>query len=327
MKIRNVSQGNGWGVGSVDDYVDFPKQDETGIAVTMWNQMIPVKIHRHRFHELVLIMKGSCIHDYRGVKVALVPGDIFLIEPEEWHSYELTSNVELINCQFYTDLLSKECNETLENVKSRIRQRYRDQNLGRKQDDLIQEIQKEDQEKLEGYGQQAKLNRQGIIHLKVQERKEVEYLLQKMMEEQEHMQEGHMRVKYACLQILLISYERFQSRNMAVRESVKDFRKEAIYRTIEYMENHLDEKVDIEELAASVYWSSRHFRTVFKEVTGLTPVEYLNRVRIVKSLEYLEKNKSSIKEAAVSVGIYDTNYYTRLCKQILGYPPKYFKSI
>ena len=39
------------------------------------------------------------------------------------------------------------------------------------------------------------------------------------------MQEGHMRVKYACLQILLISYERFQSRNMAVRESVKDFRK------------------------------------------------------------------------------------------------------
>ena len=146
MKIRNVSQGNGWGVGSVDDYVDFPKQDETGIAVTMWNQMIPVKIHRHRFHELVLIMKGSCIHDYRGVKVALVPGDIFLIEPEEWHSYELTSNVELINCQFYTDLLSKECNETLENVKSRIRQRYRDQNLGRKQDDLIQEIQKEDQE-------------------------------------------------------------------------------------------------------------------------------------------------------------------------------------
>ena len=93
------------------------------------------------------------------------------------------------------------------------------------------------------------------------------------------------------------------------------------------MENHLDEKVDIEELAASVYWSSRHFRTVFKEVTGLTPVEYLNRVRIVKSLEYLEKNKSSIKEAAVSVGIYDTNYYTRLFKKILGYPPKYFKSI
>ena len=93
------------------------------------------------------------------------------------------------------------------------------------------------------------------------------------------------------------------------------------------MENHLDEKVDIEELAASVYWSSRHFRTVFKEVTGLTPVEYLNRVRIVKSLEYLEKNKSSIKEAAASVGIYDTNYYTRLFKKILGYPPKYFKSI
>ena len=93
------------------------------------------------------------------------------------------------------------------------------------------------------------------------------------------------------------------------------------------MENHLDEKVDIEELAASVYWSSRHFRTVFKEVTGLTPVEYLNRVRIVKSLEYLEKNKSSIKEAApVSESMIPT-IIPVFFKKILGYPPKYFKSI
>lgn len=327
MKIRNVSQGNGWGISSVDDYVDFPKQDETGIAVTMWNQMIPVKLHRHHFHEFVLILKGSCIHDYRGVKVALVPGDIFLIEPEERHSYELNSSVELVNCQFYPDLLSGDCKEVIGKVKSKVRQIYREQDLGRKQDDLLHDMMEENQEKIEGYGQQAKLNRQGIIHLDIQERKEVEYLLNKMMEEQEHIQEGIESVKSSCLQMLLVYYQRYQRRNMAVREAVKDFRKEAIYRSIEYMENHLDEKIDIEQLAASVYWSSRHFRTVFKEVTGLTPVEYLNRVRIVKSLEYLEKNKSSIKEAAASVGIYDTNYYTRLFKKILGYPPKYFKSI
>ena len=57
----------------------------------------------------------------------------------------------------------------------------------------------------------------------------------------------------------------------------------------------------------------------------MTPVEYLNRIRIIKSLEYLERNQCNIADAAASVGIYDANYYTRLFKKILGYSPKYFK--
>ena len=327
MKMRVVDKDNGWGIGHNGEFLDFPKQDETGIAVTMWAHKVSVKPHRHHFHEFALITKGSCLHEYRGVKVSLAPGDIFFIEPGEQHGYEVSSNLELINCQFYPEMLGEECNMTLDKAKNSIGRLYQNDGLGKQWDDLVHEMFSKEEDFQNGKLNQVKLNKQGIIHLNMQERREIEYWLNKMMQEQEHQQEGIKCVKSACLQMLLVFFQRIHCKKEETKGVVKDTRKDAIYLAIEYMENHLEEKIDIEELAASVYWSSRHFRTVFKEETGMTPVEYLNRIRIIKSLEYLERNQCNIADAAASVGIYDANYYTRLFKKILGYSPKYFKSI
>ena len=62
-------------------------------------------------------------------------------------------------------------------------------------------------------------------------------------------------------------------------------------------------KIDFSSLAEQSFMSPSYFRSIFKDVTGLTPVDYLNRMRIVKSLEYLELDKSTIADAAARVGI------------------------
>lgn len=56
-------------------------------------------------------------------------------------------------------------------------------------------------------------------------------------------------------------------------------------------------------------------------------MEYLNRMRIVKSLEYLNVEGISIADAAAKVGIYDANYFSRMFKKVMGYSPRYFKNI
>ena len=80
-------------------------------------------------------------------------------------------------------------------------------------------------------------------------------------------------------------------------------------------------------MAFRLHLSSSYFRVLFKDVTGLPPVEYLNRLRIVKSLQYLQADDLSIANAAARVGIYDPNYYSRLFKKVMGVPPRYFKNI
>lgn len=330
MKLQIVDEGQGWGLNSEDYYVEFPKQDETGIAITAWGHKISVQPHRHKYHEFALITKGSCIHDYKGAKVSVVPGDLLFIEPNEYHGYEIETECELINCQFYPEKLRKECNEALDRTKKSIVQDAREKELEKQWTELIRELFEQENGKdllKEEEVQEEKLKRQGIIHLTPEIRKEMEFLLNKMMAEQDEIRDDSENVKSACLQLLLIMIQREYDDNFEKRNTIKDFRKDAIYKSIAYMESHLDEKLEIEKLAANVFWSPQRFRKIFKEVTGLTPIEYLNRIRIVKALEYMKNNKCTIADAAASVGIYDTNYFSRLFKKVLGYSPKHFKKI
>ena len=59
---------------------------------------------------------------------------------------------------------------------------------------------------------QEKLNRQGIIHLSIDERREIEYWLEKMAEEQEMVLDGMEFVKSACLQMILMFFQRLYNK-------------------------------------------------------------------------------------------------------------------
>jgi hypothetical protein len=50
--------------------------------------------------------------------------------------------------------------------------------------------------------------------------------------------------------------------------------------TISYMNSHYSEKITIEVLAELVNRSTGHFSKVFKTITGTTPMEFLNTIRI-----------------------------------------------
>ena len=84
-------------------YKEFKVYDSTPIAVEMWNDQKSVEMHCHQFYEFTVITRGSCIHNYRGVQVPLMPGDVFMIEPNQPHGYDIQAQVSITNCQFYPE--------------------------------------------------------------------------------------------------------------------------------------------------------------------------------------------------------------------------------
>ena len=317
-----------WVLSEKEGYMRFLTQDSSNISVTLWNHLT-VAVHSHTFFEFALIIQGSCIHEYRGVQVLLVPGDVLLIAPHELHGYAAKMPVEMINCQFYGDGMNEECSRILQDVSNREGLTFDKYELESQWNELLKNISVY-AEWSDGRGEdtrQTYLNKQGIIHLESESRKDVEYLLKKMMEEQRSKEKGFETVKVSCLQMILVMLQRIQKNRMVHMKKEHDEKKEYIYQAIAYMEKHMNEKIDLGVLAAQSYWSEGHFRAVFKDITGFSPVEYLNRLRIVKSLEYMEKENLRISEAAERVGIYDPSYYSRLFKKVIGYAPKYFKRI
>lgn len=307
-------------------YKEFIVYDSTPISIEIWTDSRSVEMHCHRFYEFSMITKGSCLHNYRGIEVPLIPGDIFFVEPNQPHSYEIQAQVSIINCQFHPEQLGFENNQMFLSATTRYKKDNKGDDIKRQWEELLQYVTLEEGN-IESNVRQANLNAQGIIHLDSNEMAYVESLLKDMEREQERKEVNLEYAKSAYLQLILVMLSRVQNRRIKKINNHSHQKKDMIFDALIYIEEHLDEKVDFSYLSEKSFMSPSYFRSIFKDVTGLTPVDYLNRMRIVKSLEYLETERSTIADAAAKVGIYDSNYYSRMFKKVMGYSPRYFKSI
>ena len=59
---------------------------------------------------------------------------------------------------------------------------------------------------------------------------------------------------------------------------------------------------------------------IFKEETGENFVEYLNRVRLVKAAELLQRDLS-VSEIALQTGFKSASYFNKKFKEFFGVPP------
>ena len=95
----------------------------------------------------------------------------------------------------------------------------------------------------------------------------------------------------------------------------------AIADVLREMEEHLTEPPDVDAMAEKCGFSPNHFRKLFRETTGLSPVKYLNRLRISRACGYMKQEGMTAREAAERVGFVDMNYFSRTFKQVMGCPP------
>lgn len=88
----------------------------------------------------------------------------------------------------------------------------------------------------------------------------------------------------------------------------------------EYCNNQLS----LEKVSEYVGVSQSSLTKLFRENTGMTPGDYLGRLRVEKSLEYLRKNLT-IEEAALNSGFSSPETYIRIFKKIMGITPGVWK--
>ncbi|MNI29858.1 HTH-type transcriptional regulator YesS [compost metagenome] len=91
----------------------------------------------------------------------------------------------------------------------------------------------------------------------------------------------------------------------------------------QYIVKHYREPFHLKELALHVDRTPNYISSVFKEVTGRTPVEYLHQVRITAAREMLLNTDMTIKEISDYLGYCDQTYFNHIYKKNIGYPPTY----
>ena len=91
-----------------------------------------------------------------------------------------------------------------------------------------------------------------------------------------------------------------------------------------YIDDHIGERISLDELARQAGVSRFHFARQFRLSTGESAMEYLRRVRIERSKSILQTRSATIAEVAVRLGFSDQSHFTRIFGRLVGVSPGSF---
>jgi AraC-like DNA-binding protein len=99
----------------------------------------------------------------------------------------------------------------------------------------------------------------------------------------------------------------------------------AIARAKQYINAHLDERITLDEVAAYVCVSPFYFCKIFKQATGMTLTEYVNRRRIEWAKRKLLNPHARVTEVAFDVGYQSLSQFNRSFLRYAGESPTKFR--
>lgn len=93
-----------------------------------------------------------------------------------------------------------------------------------------------------------------------------------------------------------------------------------------YLHSHFSAPLRVADLAEQLKVSQQYLTRLFRAETGLSPIKYLNRLRVEKAKEYMRTTQMNISEAASACGFDNIYYFSRLFKQLEGMPPSAYRA-
>ena len=109
------------------------------------------------------------------------------------------------------------------------------------------------------------------------------------------------------------------------QESVEPLSEE-VSNTVQYLNRHLGERIDMNSLAARVYLSHSALIWKFKHELGTTPSQYLIHLRLRNARHLLLTTNSSIAEIAEICGYANPYYFTNAFHRYAGRSPTDFRA-
>lgn len=256
--------------------------------------------HDHNCFELAYILEGSAVQVLDGNSVRVKKGDYFIVDYGSKHGYSRCRNMKLINCMFVSEMLDEaltDC-QSFEQLIRICLIRYSRQYSGQAAAGRI--FQDQDGRVLQ--------------------------LLRGIMEEYHSKQTGYKEV-FRCrmLELLILTMRKvLEKENTEVLDKTQSF---AVTEAVRYINAHYAEKSILGKFCEQYHYSLQYMSRRFKQETGMTAQEYIQKVRIEKSCELLKGGQLSIQEVARAVGYEDVKFFNQLFRKMIQMTPGEYRKI
>ena len=115
---------------------------------------------------------------------------------------------------------------------------------------------------------------------------------------------------------------------MAARQSPSDAPIDYVERVncaIDYILQHLDQRIVLDDVARVALFSPFHFHRIFRSVAGETLRQFVRRVRLERALHLMAHDSTlSLTDIALRTGFSSSSDFSRTFRQRYGVPPSVF---
>lgn len=259
-------------------------------------------IHNHEdFSELVIVMSGTAMHIVDEETYPISKGDVFVINKNTSHGYIHTDDFKICNIMFRLNDIFNSDNDITKSEGFHA--------LFVIEPNLTKES-----------------SYQSRLKLRMKEFDYISNILELMINEFNNNHSGRQTMLISLFMNLLVTLSRnYVLVDFDMKSNISAIN---IAKSVSFIENHYSEKITIGQLADLSFMSKRHFARVFYDNYKITPISYINNVRMSHSKYLLINTLLPIGEIAWQCGFTDHNFFSRRFKKFTGKTPQaYRKSI
>lgn len=258
------------------------------------------ELHSHSFLEIAYVASGRGIHLVDNKEYQVSRGDLFIINHNMPHVFRsLTMDEQQLivyNCGFDPDFLDSslvDCHSFAEVIRHLLFHSFFPE------------------ESLSGPD----------VHLNTAQSNAIDQLYQKMLTEFTQKQCGYIEILRAyVIELLVLVFRAYQS-SQSLENHVDIHRRHVVEKIMQYMQDNLSDDLRIDKLSVMAFLSSNHFCKLFKETTGMTVIEYAQKIRIEEACRLLVDSDRKVIDIGAEVGYRDIKFFNQVFKRLTGETP------
>lgn len=109
--------------------------------------------------------------------------------------------------------------------------------------------------------------------------------------------------------------------NNPVSGSVNVIREKRTQSMLAFIHDHYSELVTLQDIANAAFISTSEALRCFRQIVGLSPMQYLKKYRLARAAHLLQDGTYSVSEVCSLCGFQDHSYFTRSFREVYGYTP------
>ncbi len=159
--------------------------------------------------------------------------------------------------------------------------------------------------------------------------KKIFELLSEVEEEYVNKTVGYkLMIKAKLLHIITYLIRHYQDSTKSSESiSSKSKKLEKLEKVFSFISNNYTQRIELNTLAELAYMSPNYFSTFFKQSTGFTPIEYINKIRVSKSIELLRETDYTIARIAEDCGFTNLSNYNKIFRSLTETTPTQVRNL